>query len=1061
MTDANNFQLDRLYFGILAEHGAKISNTPGVIARTPDVTSTHITECLRLAQLAPPPPDQCSDQMPGALGLFRGETTDFILAKAQYNDAGLPQLLYILMPATPLRRLGGNVLAFRSLGMMEMPSFASIRQNLVPFELRDPAPMSATEQSDTLLDLLQYSQDSFKNVEGILAGLVQGLPLAIVNSPSSLDQRLRFIEGLLSLLPVPARIGITFATHVQDPALSQAQIKFASHPSNPPGHLVYDWAAGKLLVTPPDDSYSHYMVAQLRLDPSLVVEQTGNLSRTAVWRAMHKENLGIALAWVSRRAAIDQSVRDGQPVDREIVSAILREDPTLSDELRQSYIRHLLAFALALDDPSSTAIIPSLAAASPEIATLISEQLNTAIESGQSWIVYSLLEGWLLRVSDVSAEQWVPILQTAARKHLSELLAKEDIQQAVDFLDYIKNAHPSLQLASTMPSLIATAQNAARTHPQLAQALFLLAVESLASGDLVRLLSDTDFVTQLPRPLQMALAFLQPEPRHPAPPHVLDHATQAFEEKHRMLILVRLVEWAMYLQRPELVDTAALQALLVMAQSPQAERYQELIQQVVDEFSQVSIIQVLDPPGARVLVQLLLQTGQFENAIRLLEFYQNTVIRPDRLEDFTRLAGEVFALTPLPGDQITKALNDLEGSQIRSEPRAMIFCSALVNRQWADDQEYAARRLTSMIFNDNSLIRIVGRENTLKLLEFYARRRNALDTLRVGAALVDHTLGLGNEGAVLITQMWPKITWDAEVSEAALELLRRYVRGVPLTQVPAVIAYFRGKLGAEVVESLQATHLMRLVLGDSGLMRFTDDIHTTATLFVDIATTYHTNKEPPPNHRLRRDLDQMSGGLNETERAQVATNMLNISRLAYELGRNRSQKHSKQSTSEMMLIQGKMVPENGVDLLRFIGGHFSRQEALDINLEREAMAHILGTRSAAMLLRETDAIHRLLSGLQAAFREKVPPIQPTTLTVELDSLWGTLSLYNQRRIQDEFAQDCQQLAEVLCVMADQANERVLSDTSVGRQLETGQRQPGAALEALRWINGYFARKHTR
>jgi hypothetical protein len=192
-----------------------------------------------------------------------------------------------------------------------------------------------------------------------------------------------------------------------------------------------------------------------------------------------------------------------------------------------------------------------------------------------------------------------------------------------------------------------------------------------------------------------------------------------------MLVLARLAEWAMFLRRPELVDTAALQALLVMAQSPQAEQFQALIRQIVDEFSQVSIVQVLEQPGPRVLIQLLLHIGEFGQAMGLLEFYQNTVLRPERLPEFTQLAGEVFLMTPLPADQLTEALHSLEGSQIRPEPRAMVFCSSLINRQWAEDQDYAARRLTTMIFNDSNLIQVVGQENILKLLEFHARQRCA------------------------------------------------------------------------------------------------------------------------------------------------------------------------------------------------------------------------------------------------------------------------------------------------------------------------------------------------
>jgi hypothetical protein len=1061
VSESESFQLERLYFGHLVVGGQRTSATPGVVARTPEVTPVQVAECLRLAPLAPPPPDQITDDMPGALGLFRGETTDFILVKAQHNDAGHPQVLYILTPVAPLRALGGNLLALRSIAMMDMPSFSEVKTNLLPFELRDPAPPSAEEQTGALLDLLLYCHDSFKIVEGILAALIHGWPLAIVNSPPVLEKRLRFLQGLLSLLPIPARVGITFATHVADPASSPVQVKFLSQHAVPAQHLVFDQENGKLLTDPPEHSYSHYMIAQLRLDPSLVIEQTGQLSRTAVWRAMHKENLDRALAWVSRRAAVDQTVRDGQPADRDIVAAILREDPTLPDDLRLLYVRHLLAFALALNEPGSADVVPTVCVGNPEIAQAAVDQLRAAIDSGQAHTAFELLERWMLRVPEASAIQWHPILSAAARQHLKDLLDGHQPDEAVEFIDYLLRAQPALRLDEAMPDLVRTAVQVAPPHPKLAQTLFLTAVKALPAGELHRLMLDEQFARQLPTETQAALAHLQPEPCDPASPRALDQGARVFGNGHRMRVLARFVECAAFLHRPELIDTAGLQALLVMTQSSEVESYQALAQQVVDDLSEVSAIQALDPPGARVLVQLLLQIHDFSGAIGLLEFYQNAVFGPERLDEYTRLVGELFRMVALPPEALNEALVHLEGSQIRPEPRATIFCSALINRQWAEDQEYAARRLTTMIFNDNSLIDVIGHENMLKLLDFYARPHNALDALRVAAALVDHTVHMGAEGAVFIARMWPSITWDAEVSQAAVELARRLVRGVPLREAPTLITYFSTQLGAQIGESLRATILMRHVMAEPELMQFVEAVHTAARLLIDLATAYHTDKDLPPSHRLRRDLDQMTGNLSEPERQRVAQNILEITRCVIELGHNRTQKRGTPSAEEL-LIQGKMTPQNGVDLLRFIGGHFADRQAVPLVMQRAEMAHIFGTRSAAMFLRETDTITQLLSSLQTAFeRTDAAQVAPQALAAELDSLWSTLSLYNQRRMREVFAQSCQQLGEVISIMSDRGNDRILSDGSIGRQLETGQRQPRTAVETLRWIHGYFAHKHGR
>lgn len=1054
-------RLERFYFGHLIGSDAHQSAPPGVIARTANCTPEQIAESTRIAKLAPPMPAEVSDDMPGALALFRGETSDFILAKAQPNDAGRPQILYILIPVAPLRYLAGNVLAFQSLAMMDMPAFSTVKQDLQPLDLSQCSPLSEADQTQSMSKLLLYCQDSFKTLEGILAGLVQGWPIAIVNAPASLEKRLWFVQGLLSLLPVPARIGITFATHVTDPALSKVQIKFISRMAQPDRHLIYDWKAGKLLTSPPEDSYSHYMVAQLRLDPSIAIAQTTELSRTTVWRAQHRDNLGNALAWVSRRAALDQAVREGLPADRQLVADILRQDPTLSDELRQVYARHMLAFALALGETDSVDIIPTVAVTNLEIAQSIAEQLRTAANNEQAKTVFTLLERWLLHIPETADLGWHPLLHTAARKHLSDLAEHNEGQQIVSFLNHIKNASVGLRFNEAMPQIVEAAHPPARTNPELARTLFLLAVETLPAGELHRLLSDKQFVQHLPRPTQTALLYLEPTPRHPAPPQVLDAGARDFGPGYRMRVLARLVEWAMYLRRSELVDTTALQSLLVMAQSPQADQFAPLIQHVVDDFSDISNLRVLAQPGPRILVQLLLQIGEFDQAIGMLEFFQNTLFGTENLPAFTQLAGDTFTLTPMAPEALNEALHYLEGSQIRPEPRVMVYCGALINRQWAADQAHAANRLTEMIFQDNVLIETLGHENAIHLLELHARARSAPKALQVGAALVDYTLRMGKEGAVLLMRMWPLLTWNMEMRDAAVELLRRFLRGAHLEELPTLIAYFEDELGSAIAESLKATYLLRQVIGGADLMQFANEVRVALELFRDIATTYRTDKEQPPLHRLRRDLDTMSGGLSDRDRQQVAENMLTITRLIYGIGRDSSRKRTRQAT-DLQLVQGQTSPDTGVELLRFVGGHFAKGQPVTLDLEREAMAHIFGNRSAAMLLHETTAITRLLTSLETAFPQTSPPlIASGALKTELDSLWRLLSLHHQRQIEENLSHGCQQLADVISLIANDVKDRVLSDSGIGHQLETGQRQPQKPLEAMRWIYGYFARKHIR
>lgn len=1057
MSDSQTYHLDRLYYGVLVDENQQQSSRPGVIARTASVTPAQIAECLRVGQILPPASKDASADMPGTLALLQSNTTNFILTKAQRSDAGYPQIMYVLVPREVIRQLGGNVLMFRALGLAPMPAFVSASADLPPFEFRAPPPPERENQLDALFDLMLFCQDSLPIIEGMLAALVQGWPLVISNSPRSITQRLQFVQGLLSLLPVPARTGITFATHVTDPAASPAQLMFAARVDGAEGTLVYDWARGELLTKPPRDAYSRYIISQLRLDPSLVVDQTEELARTTVWRAMQRERLSSVLAWVARRAAVDRTVRDGQPADRALVASILREDPTLSPEARLAYVRHLLAFALALREPDSADVIPVVATTHPAIVETVSEQLRAACDQGHASLVYEMLSRWLLNIPEAAALPWHDVLHYAAEKRFEALLSEDDLAPAQDFLIGMQNAHPALHMQQALPQLFRAAQPIARENGNLAHAMLVLGAEVLPAASFQQLLSDPALIQHFPPDFRAAIGTLLGEAR-PTASGTLERAGKVFGDIGP-LMTARLAEWAVYQQRTDLIDAACLGAVLALARSSRGAP-PALVEHITRDFTDLPQFLHLAPPGHQTLIELLFQMRQPDRAISLLERCQNELFGSERLNEFTRFAGNLAQSLTLPTSDLIAALERLDGSRLRPEPRAAMLQSALRGQQWREDLDYAAQRLTAMLAERPPLIRVVGAENTLKLLSYQVRVENGLSALRVGTALTQEALHEGSASIPLMAQMWHVIAWNSGMAQAVLELLRRYVRGIPLEDAPRALRYFEREIGLDPARELHATILVRRIIGEQTLPEFVESVCLAAALLTDLAATYHADKVHPPLHRLRRDIDQMTGNLTDSQRQQVSRNTLALTQQVYELGQQRTRRALRQP-AHPQLIEGTIMPRSGVDFLRFAGGHFARHIQLPLILDREEMAHLFGSRSAAMFLRETTIITQLLSRLQAAFRVGNDAVTPEALQAELESLWNTLPAATQHHLHDDFAVACQQLAEVITLISERSSDRVLGSSGFSRQLDAGQRQPHTALEALRWISGYFARTHQR
>ncbi len=1067
-----NFQLERFYFGVLAsDKQAK----PTVLARSPNLTPDHLAECLAIGRITPPLPDQTSEEMMSAVGLFRGETVDFILAIAQLTSAGTPQLMYIGVPNAPMQWLGGNLGPFKALGYNEMPVFEQLRE-VPPFALNDPQPLSADEQSEAMMDLMLYCQDNMKILEGLLTALIQGKNLAILNAPLSLEKRLRFVEALNCLLPLPARIAMTFATHVGKTDTSNAQVKFLAGDTMPDEHIVYDWASGNITPANYDrHDYAHFMMSQLRLDPSKVVEQTETLAKTAVWRAIRKDTLSTALDWVARRAKIDSIVLAGQPADRALVSSVLRQDPTLPDELRVEYAKHLLSFTLALGDWPPADIIPSLCTGYKDVAEAIFTQLKHTAESDQALVTFDLIEYWIHNVAEAPVLPWPAILYRAAATHLIHLITQHKTQDAAQFLLRLASTPPDMQVDKFALQLVTQFQSAAHVYPEIAEALLILAAIHLPAGNFQQLLGDMPFVMKLPKPVQRIIAVLQlgSGANITTPIHPLAAAAASVPEAFRPIVLVRLVEMVTNLQRTELIDQPVLEGLLNLAGTKHADQHESVIGYLLEDFSRPERIRILTPPAWKILPELNFAIGRYPDGIRLLEYFQREVFTNERLKMFVDFIGDIFLNTRLESDKLLLALTAFEGSQIQPEARVRSFCAALINKKWSVAMVDAARRMTTMIFNDEHLLEIIGKEQGLRLLEFHASRKDALDALRVSTALTNLAGKLGNDGPNLLVKMWGFVSWQDEVKGAALELLRRYIRQIPPEKARGLPAYFGQHLGTEIGEALQTTRALSIILGNQDLPHYAEALQIAATFFTDIATTYHENKDRPPQHRIRRDLESMPGNLSEEERARLAHDLLEINQMVFAMGshagrdiakRKAEDKPVKRKTQTQEVILGT-APQTPIEFLEWLGGYFTKIDVTDLGLALESPAHIFGSRTINGLYREVHTIHTLLTHLNLALPVDRPtsqsPFTAKDLRAEVASLWDAESLVQQRRYQSILGEESQKLAGLLQVMAGHTNDKIIGDHPQSRQLDTGKRQPENELEALRWISGYFARTHER
>lgn len=1056
---ARIFEIEHFYFGNLILNGAPVGS-PGILASTPGITLPQVQECLKYARISPPPLDQASNDLPSSIGLFRGETLEYIFLKSQRTKEGHPQLHYQIVPGIALRWLGGNYRFWEGLAKKDMPSFEQQHRNLPLLTLEDPQPLEDDFQVKLLYDLYFYCGDNVKNVEGLLAGLIQRQSIAIINAPPSLEKRMRFIHGMLCLLPAPARLGVTWAVSVEKVEDTRVQLKFLAAGNPPADHLVYDWLAGQMIGEPPQDKYSKFITSQLRLDASLVVENTTRMARTAVWRAMRKESLAQALHFASRRAAIDAAVLNNQPADREIIAEILQQDPTLPEDLALRYARHLLAFTLVLDTNIEHAdVLPVVAATNRPVAESIYQQLRTAIEDeGRDLKVLQIVEHWLTSVPQATSLPWHRLGYIAIFKHLDELLKERDTQRINGFLQQIQALPSAMQLESVLPQIIDRIRASAVYDQELARGLFTLATRHMPLAGFQNLTTDPAFSQYLPPKLQYALTFLHPQPRANPPERLLVGAVSELEPENRMIVMSRLIEWAVTLERTELVDQRTLEGVVRAAQSGYAEQFDQLIQYFTKYYTSAKQLQSLSPTTLEMLPALYFTTGRHEAGVNLLQVYQSELFGLNRLPEFAEVAGRIFLGLKLPIETMQQIFALLEQSKLRSEPRAKIYCSMLIASDWNHAYRNPARRLSTLMNQEKELVETIGVENVMKLMEYLAANRDAVNVLECGQIMLDVALKNGEEGRRQMVKVWEHLNWDMQVASAGMALMRVYVRKADETVAHTLPAFFGRQLGENIGQKLQATYLFRQILGeDTDLLKYTEALRITSQLLYDMGSTYHENKDVPPPHRIRANLDAMVGHLTDDERSHIGANIDFIARHIFQLGTQRAQNRRTLERNEQLLLN-QIPPETGLEMLIYLGGYFSGKKKFTPDLSREEMAHMFGVRGAQELLRESDAMEGLLNRLLQAFPPNSPPkIDLETLNEELENLWKQISLFNQRQCRPILAEDTQHIAALIPMMANRTKKSIFEN----KTLDTGSFQPQNELEALRWVSGYFNRTHKR
>jgi hypothetical protein len=1046
-----DFQLQHFYHGQVVIAG-KPQGELQTLAASEGITPAHVADAMQEARIPPMP-----DRPDGAWGLLRGKAAPFYLVQAQAISGGQALRHVIVMPVDVLRAFGGNLSALETLIQPSLPTFERAGELLALLPLAQAGAPSADAQERAILNLMNYTRDRPEVIEALLAALIQGVPIVVIGAPPERAERRAFIEGLLALLPPPARFGVTFTTHASSATPIDAQIRFI-HDAPPERGVVFDWEAAKVFGVRVRDEYARFIKSQLRLSIGRVIEQTAALAAVASWRMRRGEKLAEALRYAAHRRKIDDALLSGLAVETPEVARILGEDPTLSDELRVVYVKHLMAFALALEEVAHSDLLATAARGQPDLERVILAQMNEALAQGKADRVYKRLSRWMRHPLGFKGMYWTELLHRAALSFADMLAKAGDAEKMHLFLEQFRAVHSDAQIDSIVPQLIQIALPLRAKSPNLSLTLFAMAARSLSSENWRRFLAIKQ-IGPLPRPLQQLLAQLNAEDSDPAPEGLLARVVAGFTAEWRPLMAIRLAEAAVLAGRYRLLDQAAVEQVAAAALTPWGETHAESLRLIVRTLSVDELLVQLGKEGAYALLQILLARGAYDELANELIRHRQLLYPVDEQLEFAEMLHKLFAATPFPLESVSSALKTLSVKLIKPLPLAMAYFGALEQFNFPPTLDGVVAELAALVISNRTIVESIPTDLLLRLLDYYVQVRDGSTIVRLTNLMPMAAARRGVSGVEPLLRLVGMLDWEENVRQAGMEALRRYIRLLPDNQARQAIARLGEALGREIRRALEATLLLRRLTGGEAMADYAYSLKTLSTFLYDTWVAYVDKNRLPSIAALVNDLDSLRGGLTSEERLALSDAFLEFARSLYALASQHRKARGTRDDNEGLegLLAGRGTAVSALDVFRVIGGYLAQGKRFISRAEREEEPHPLRQRAVHLLLRELQQMTRLIKTALRAFpSDERTAVDAEDIRAEIDSLWSEIALHERRALVKDVAIDCQRIAELTLAITDRADPRILQENGAsGRRLDTLRQRPENTLEFYRFARAYF------
>lgn len=861
------------------------------------------------------------DAAPGAagvaVGVFAGPARGFLMARATASDGAAPVIECLAVPRRALVQAAGNLEPL--LGLLDAthpapdaPFEAQVPHTLPPFELPDLPPWTPDDRLAAFSALLDdYAGGDFLTALSLLGAALDERGLLLAGWPGGWDSRLRLAQGLMALLPAPARAELTFTTHAASAAAPAPRLAFGAAPAATPRRVAALPAAvldDHTLLSP----YITLLADMWTGDAEAYMTALEEMDSVAELLLPGSADLNQWLIKVAGRVELNHRVLTGERVQPEALKAVLSGPLTLPPALHRRYAERLLAHALDARDTEAALIVALQMDENPALDETLGDALDDALDT-QPDAVYVFVRARLNDAMEFS-ERWVERLRRAAQAALDVAVSDGDETTLANWLKLIAREPASYRLHDVLHQGILASQARARTEGELARLLLVLAVKH-DPDVLETLLADTALLDAVPENLGLVLRDFAGDPLQTlqvrGPEMFAVAMARAAEARavHQFTPDINEEVWRLYTAGPALHLPA---------------RYQP--DRVVETWAATGA-EWLPDSALEHLLKLILADGHDA----LFAELAHGLAAQAKLEAL--LVPALQASQRSPGDILTLVGQLVSAGDLSQQAAVDVYLELAALREWRQAALPLVEQVVRLMQQNPALD--IPQERAWNLLEMAARSRaetvaraatrqlctdaEALDTdedPEADTTLVD-----------LLARVIEQLQWSHGARQYALNWWRDYVRRQPIAHLARFDKHLEGRRGLDDVRAiLQTTLAFRRMLGKRAWPDFARDINTAFAVLEDLAESF----EPSPRRSfsfdqdtIRAELDARESDLTDQERRILARNFKELAQMIGEMGdhRSRASLMRRGDNVDRHLMTGEQQPSSAVDVMKWMAGY--------------------------------------------------------------------------------------------------------------------------------------------